>query len=141
MTPPGQDRRPSEVTDDYYLYADRKRGEYPRSTPRSGKWLFWVDNEEVDVVWAKIKKATEEGRLGSQSKVATAKPNPLTVDPSKRVFCVYTYDWTDEADVRRVREELRELGISQRIPYKTDADTSSGKYKATGHTRISKYYE
>jgi hypothetical protein len=40
---------------------------------------------------------------------------------------VYTYDWQDEKDVRRVRQELRELGITQRIPYKSDEETRAGK--------------
>ncbi len=116
-------------------------GRYPRGTPRSGKWLFWVKEDDVDEVWARIREATERGRLGSQSKVATARPNPLAVDPDKRVICVYTYDWKDKTDAMRIREELRKLGITQQIPYKTDEDTLKGKYRAKGHTRISKYYE
>lgn len=134
-------RKPFEVSDVYWLYADRKTGHYPRTTPQSGKWLIWVPEKEIDEVWDRIRRATEEGRLGSQSKVATARPSPLAVDPRKRVICVYTYDWTDEKDVRQIREELRKLGITEPIPYKSDADTLAGKYKAKGHKRISKYYE
>jgi len=29
-------------------------------------------------MWAKIKKAVEEGKLGDRAKVSTAKPSPLT---------------------------------------------------------------
>ncbi len=68
-------------------------------------------------------------------------PNPNARDPNMRVICVYTYDWMDEKDVRRVREELREIGIARKIPYKSDQDTLDGKYQVSGHTRISKYYE
>ncbi len=133
--------KPSEATEVYYLYADRKQGHYRESTPRSGKWLIFIPEEAVDEVWARIGEATEQGKLGGSAKVATARPNPLALDPKKRVICVYTYDWTDEADVRRIREELRKLGITQQIPYKTDEDTLKGKYRKKGHTRISKYYE
>ncbi len=49
-----------------------------------------------------------------------------------KVICVYTYDWTDEADVRRVRQELRALGITSKIPYKTDDDTNAGRYSSQG---------
>jgi len=133
--------RPSGVTEVYWIYARRKSGEYPRSTKRSGKWLVFVDIKNVDEVWAKIKKATEEGKLGSSAKVATAKPNPNATDPNTKVICVYTYDWIDEKDVKRVREELRKLGIVNKISYKADEDTLSGKYRVRGHTRISKYYE
>jgi len=138
---PHSDAKPSEITEVYWIYAERRKGEYPEPTLRSGKWLVFVDKNDVDEVWDKIKKAVEEGKLGSDAKVATAKPNPLATNPNKRVICVYTYDYTDEQDVRRVREELRHLGINGRIPYKTDEDTLSGKYQITGHTRISKYFE
>jgi len=40
-----------------------------------------------------------------------------------------------------VREELRNLDITNKIPYKADEDTLSGKYIVRGHTKISKYYE
>jgi hypothetical protein len=92
-------------------------------------------------VWAKIKHATEDGRLGDSAKVATARPNPHVSDPSNKVICVHTYDWTDEEDVRRIRDELRALGIVAKIPYKTDRDTSAGRYAKRGQRRISKYYE
>jgi len=80
-------------------------------------------------------------KIGAPSKVATARPNPLAAESGAKVICVYTYDWTDEKDVKRVREELRKFGVVNKIPYKSDEDTLSGKYRVTGHTRISKYYE
>ena len=114
---------PSEVTDVYWISAKNKIGNYPTTTEQSGKWLLFVNTQDIDEVWAKIKQATEEGRLGQGSKVATAKPNRNEVDPRKKVICVYTYDWTDEADVRKVREELRQLGFAGKISYKSDNDT------------------
>lgn len=56
-------------------------------------------------------------------------------------MCVYTYDWTDEEDVMRVREELRKLGITRKIPYKSDEDTLAGRYYKAGDSNLSKYYE
>jgi len=44
-------------------------------------------------------------------------------------------------DVERIQEELRKLGITNKIPYKADEDTLKGKYRITGHRRINKYYE
>ncbi len=138
---PYSDAKPSNVTGVYWIYATRKKGKYPKPTPRTGKWLIFVDPENVDEVWAKIKKAVEEGKLGNSAKVAAAKPNPMAGKSGAKVICVYTYDWTDEKDVTRIREELRKLGITNKIPYKADEDTLSGKYRITGHRRISKYYE
>jgi len=57
------------------------------------------------------------------------------------VICVYTYDWTDKEDVKRIRQELRDLGITRKIPYKADRETLSGKYAIRGDKRISKYFE
>lgn len=138
---PYSECKPSDVIDAYWIYAIRKEGKYPKATQKSGKWLVFVDIKNVDEVWTKIKKATEEGKLGSGAKVATARLNPNATNPNTKVICVYTRDWTDKEDVKRVREELRKLGITNKIPYKADKDTRSGKYRITGHTRISKYYE
>jgi len=57
------------------------------------------------------------------------------------VICVYTYDWTDERDARRVRQELRHLGVTKKIPYKSDKDTLAGKYATRGQKPIGKYFE
>lgn len=135
-----REEKPSSVTDKHWLYAYRQKGRYPKSI-RSGKWLVFVPAEHIDEVWAKIKNAVEEGKLGNTAKVATAKPNPNATNPNTKVICVYTHDWTDESDVKRVREELRRIGITNKIPYKSDEDTLSGKYHTTSATRISKYYE
>lgn len=138
---PYAERAPSSVTETAWIYAERMTGPYPPATLRSGKWLIFVPVREVDQVWATIKAATEAGRLGGCAKVATAKPRATAKDPNARVICVYTYDGSDEADVRRVREVLRELGITRRIPYKADQDTLDGTYGVNGHTRIGKFYE
>ena len=140
ISEPHSEDKPSEVTEVYWIYALRKEGDYPEPTPRSGKWLIFVPAMKVDEVWAKIKRATEEGKLGGSSKVATAKPISLPSQKAKhpeiRVICVYTYDWADEVDVRRIREELRRLGITWKIPYKADEDTIKGRYGKG----VSKYY-
>jgi len=133
--------KPSQVTEAYWLSAERKAGEYPAHTERGGKWLLFVPVSQIDEVWAKVKDATEKGLLGGSSKVATAKPNPNATNHDSKVICVYTYDWTDEEDVRRVRAVLRELGIVANIPYKADNDTLAGNYANRGQKRISKYYE
>src|SRR3989344_3916595 len=132
---------PSDVNDVYWIYAERKVGKYPESTASSGKWLIFVNPERLDTVWRKIKYATENGKLGYESKTATAKPNPLAGKSKQKVICVYTYDWTDKQDVKRIRNELKKLGIVWRIPYKTDRDTLDGKYRGMISQRISKYYE
>lgn len=141
MTRKEQQARPSLVTDDYWVYAERKTGVYPTATERSGKWLIFVPLPNIDAVWERVRAATEAGKLGDSAKTATAMQNPNAVDQTKKVICVYTYDWQDKEDVMRIRAELRNIGISWKIPYKADVDTDAGRYRVMGHTRISKYYE
>lgn len=108
---------------------------------KSGKWLIFVDRKNVDEVWGKVRSATEKGVLGIEAKVSSKLGADSSSEKSSHVICVYTHDWKDEKDVRRVREELRKLGVTQKIPYKADVDTIKGRYRALGHTKISKYYE
>jgi hypothetical protein len=131
---------PSQVTNEYWLFAERKQGTYPAHSQNGGKWLIFVQVERIDKIWSKIKLATEAGKLGEMSKVATAKANPNATNSNIKVICVYTHDWMDEEDVMRIRQELRQLGITRKIPYKADEDTESGKYANQGTKRISKYY-
>jgi hypothetical protein len=44
------------------------------------------------------------------------------------MICVFTYDWTDAEDVLRVRQALRDLGITKKLGYKADEDTRAGRY-------------
>ncbi len=77
--------------------------------------------------------------MGDSAKVATARKNPHELDPKERVICVYTYDADDYADVSRVREALREIGYTRKLPYTMDDATLAGRYSAGG--RVSRYYE
>ncbi len=132
--------RPSQVRDEYWLFAKRKRGNYPASTANSGKWLIFAPISQIDEMWTKIKHATEDGRLGDWAKVATAKPNPNASDPATKVICVYTYDWTDEADVGRIPPGAARPGnclqdsIQGGPRYRLSADTLSGAIDASPST-------
>ncbi len=137
----GDGRRPSEVFEQYWLYAERRDADsYPEHSERGGKWMLFIKSSETDEWWAKIKVATESGLLGSSAKVATMKPNPNAASHHTKLICVYTYDVGDERDCLRVRQALRDLGVTWKIPYKTDADTHAGKYSRNG-VRVSKRYE
>lgn len=125
----------------YWAYAQRKVGEYPEHTSRGGKWLIFVSSHNLGKVWTKVKGAVEEGRLGSVAKAAGAMRNSHSQNSKAKVICVYTYDWKDHQDVKRIREELRKIGIVRKISYKTDEDTERGIYNANRSEKVSKYYE
>ena len=77
-----------------------------------------------------IRDATEAGTLGCGAKTAIPVPdaNPLYANSGYLLTCIYTYDFDDQKDVRRVLTGLRQLGFTHRLSYKSDADTLSGTY-------------
>lgn len=97
-----------------------------------GKWMLFPRPDRVDNLWETIVRATVAGELGIESKVAT-KPSGAT--GKTRLLVVYTRDYSDLVDVKRVVEKLRDLGLvtagmKKPIYYKTDAyswlDITSG---------------
>lgn len=143
LAEPYADSKPSEVSEVYWIYAERRKVPYPGPTRRSGKWLVLGDVGRIDGLWARVKVATESGRLGGRSKAATSKPNPTAADPNTRAICVYTYDSEDLEDVMRVRDELRALGVVEKIGYKTDEKTVAGIYVSRGYKaeEIRRYFD
>ena len=127
------------MTSDSWVYAQRKNGEYSEHTSRGGKWLIFVGSHNLSRIWNKIKIAVEGGKLGGLAKAP--RHSSRGQSSSIGVICVYTYDWTDCQDVKRIREELRKIGIIRKISYKTDDDTEQGIYRANSDEKISKYYE
>ncbi|KAK5684328.1 hypothetical protein LTS10_004195 [Elasticomyces elasticus] len=87
-----------------------------------GKWMLFPTEEDVARVWRLVAEGTAEGKLGPTSKVATYDPDSKT-----RVICVYTYNFADTPDVRRVLDGLVDLNLVSRtdkaIYYKCDAYT------------------
>jgi hypothetical protein len=131
--------RPSQFSGDHYLHVTGP--EPAEGTPRRpGKWMIFVTRTRVDALWEEIRRAVVAGRLGHAAKVSTALPDPLSPDPKKHMICVYTANEDDAADVRRVRGVLRGLGITWKIPYKSDAPARAGQYEGMAGP-AAKYYE
>jgi hypothetical protein len=106
---------PSQAAGVYWIEAvPETAGRAP--TSRAGRWIIPTNVHEVDKLWAKIRNATKAGTLGYKAKVSTA-ARELGMDKDDRIIHVTTYDAEDAADVERVRQALRELGISGRIEY------------------------
>ncbi|KAL8735630.1 MAG: hypothetical protein Q9166_000799 [cf. Caloplaca sp. 2 TL-2023] len=94
----------------------------------SGKWMLFPYPEDVNRHWAVVAEATVNRELGTAAKVA---PDNRKGDRVPRLICVYTKDFSDVDDVKRVLERLIELGLvkkkaEQGIYYKADAFTELG---------------
>jgi hypothetical protein len=90
-----------------------------------GKWMLFPKPGELKRAWAIVATATSQGKLGPVSKVGIQKPGDEST-----LICVYTYDFSDFEDVRRVLNQLVELNLcyadGKPIFYKCDAYTYLG---------------
>lgn len=98
----------------------------------TGKWLVFAPCASVAARWEMISTATTRGQLGSGAKVST--DYPAASRDGRHVICVYTRDWRDLDDVRRVGRALGELGAVETgtLWYKADEQTLAGVYTASG---------
>ncbi|KAJ5357621.1 Protein of unknown function DUF1917 [Penicillium brevicompactum] len=87
-----------------------------------GKWMLFPTPDEVDETWATIARAMDKGELGDTAKVA-----PNDGSGHSPLICVYTVDFADVEDVKRVAKKLVDLGLVGKGPrpifYKSDAYT------------------
>jgi len=102
---------------------------------RDGKWMLFPTPNDVDRIWRIIAQATWDGKLGVAAKVATKPDGQEACErAAQRLICIYTYDFSDEDDVKRVLLSMRELGLldnrgddhpeaARAIYYKCDAYT------------------
>lgn len=71
------------------------------------QWLLFSSADEVDAIWKVVARGTVQGDLGIAAKVV-----PDEGDSSRaRVICIYTKNFTDIEDIRRVAKQMKELGL------------------------------
>ncbi|KAL4740071.1 hypothetical protein BDV11DRAFT_186114 [Aspergillus similis] len=91
----------------------------------TGKWMMFIAPDQVDSYWEAVADATMKGLLGIGAKVATL--SEADVQGKARFMAVYTRDYDDIVDVKRVLKKLVELELVKRgerpIYYKRDALT------------------
>jgi hypothetical protein len=121
---------PTKETLEVWLYEFNRTPEFKKTLKsldynKTGKWLLFIPPEKVDQVWKRIEKATKLGKLGIQSKVATA----IGAWRYKyHLICVYTQDYEDREDLMRVRKTLRRMGFKEKLGYKRDIETINNKH-------------
>ncbi|KAL4988286.1 hypothetical protein BDW68DRAFT_196798 [Aspergillus falconensis] len=90
----------------------------------TGKWMMFITPDRVDSYWEAVADATMKGHLGIGAKVATQSDSDE--QGKARLMAVYTRDYEDIADVKRVLRKLLELKLVKEerpIYYKRDALT------------------
>jgi len=101
---------PSHISGNYWVESKPLTPTHP-PTSRAGEWIIPTTVDAVDSLWHDIKTATEAGHLGYKSKVSTA-PTHDQPASNARLIVVRTYDADDLADVARVEQALRALGVT-----------------------------
>jgi GNAT superfamily N-acetyltransferase len=96
-------------------------GDRSDASPWGGKWVLMV-TKDVDAEWRQVVAAVQEGKLGPAAKVGSA-AWVTEAQASGYPLLVYTDDYRDLGDLRRVLAGLRSLGFDQRAFYKEDAAT------------------
>lgn len=124
-----------------WIYAFHDKDGYPRDTERSGKWLVFAPATNIDTTWTQFKKALHQGSFGRVMKVATRARLDRYDNVMKHVICVYTYDYEDIQDIKRVRQALRSLGVTWKISYKDDETTNSFQYASNSPKPVSRHRE
>lgn len=71
----------------------------------SGKWMLFVNRQNVDEVWRRVVRATANNELGIAAKV------DLADGDDQLLICVYTRDFRDTVDITRVLLKLRSLEL------------------------------
>ncbi|KIW88963.1 uncharacterized protein Z519_10447 [Cladophialophora bantiana CBS 173.52] len=114
----------------------------------SGKWMLFPQEGEVDRVWAVVAHAVWEGKLGTAAKVATAKGEGEIMiddgggsggggqDRDQRLICVYTQDFSDQADIKRVLRALKDLGLLHLRLDRSNGGFKTIYYKCDAYTHL-----
>ena len=94
--------------------------------------MLFPTAERVDVVWAKVVRGTVEGQLGIAAKVATKIGGKA--EDEARLICIYTADFEDRKDIKRVLLEIVKMGLAEAV-----ANGSTGRqiwYKPDCYTHL-----
>lgn len=70
--------------------------------------MLFCTVSDVNTVWEIVAKATVNNELGIAAKVA---PKSTTDFRAERIICVYTADFSNTQDVKRVATSLHRLGL------------------------------
>ena len=70
------------------------------------QWMLFLSIKDLDRIWRSVVDGVINNRLGP-----TAKVTPDEGRSGERLICVYTKDFRDEDDIRRVLRELVSMGV------------------------------
>jgi hypothetical protein len=133
---------PSQETNRFWIYANNPYDKSIIDPNLTGKLMLFIKKDQLDAQWNIIKKATEDGRLGYNSKCSTAALNPNAIDDIHGLICVYTADYQNMDEIYSIEKKLRKLIQYQgTMYYKTDMQTMLDKKEGNGFVYLYKLDE
>jgi hypothetical protein len=135
------DALPSRATHFPWIYVQRMQGSYPGGAKeQGGHWRICVSRSDVDALWQRIAEAVRQGALGRLARVSTLSGSSQFQN-QEHVILVYTYGAQDEADIKRIRTGLRELGVDWPIAYKAHGSRPEQIPLLHNHDPFTLYFE
>ena len=80
----------------------------------AGKWMLFPRPQDVDTVWATVAKAVASDQLGMSAKVAPDSEGKGKEGKRARLICIYTEDFSDKEEIKKVLGRLNALGLVPR---------------------------
>ncbi|WP_157645510.1 putative phosphothreonine lyase domain-containg protein [Burkholderia ubonensis] len=114
-------RVPSNPKLQFFWLHSQPEGNPFYSKQKSGKWCLCFTAEEVDEAWARIDALVAAGKV--RAAIASTLWGSQQRGFDTLVICVFTEDWEDRDEVRRVRQLLLDEGFTTSMGYKRDIDT------------------
>jgi regulator of replication initiation timing len=99
------------INENHWLSQENEK--YRQRLAKMGRWLIFGKSEQLKGIWKKIQRHTTLGKLGVESRINLIKGHK----DADCVISIYTGDYSDEAEVKNVREKLRELGFAEPLQY------------------------
>lgn len=105
-----------EVSEFFWKYNPRNFA----PTGLTGKWCMFKTADEVDSLWNQVCAGVDSGKFSAA--ICSAK-HQAAIFGGSYLIAVYNESWENKADVDRVREALRGMGVSEELGYKRDIET------------------
>ena len=108
-----------------WIYAKQIENPYKElDRNKIGKWMLFIPEEHIHDIWCKICDGVKSKNIWE------AKVNPKAHLKDDYVIIVYTYNFEDRKDVKRVLDYLTKnnLTLNKTIYYKTDLQTKQKIY-------------
>lgn len=118
---------PTSYYDRPWIHAFNDNYDFKNFMPsRCGKWILRCSEEFVDLNWSIVKKETELGNLGMESKVSTMLKSPDHANDPNFVIMIYNDNWELKDAVFDLLDKIKKLNLklcNDQVRYKNDQQT------------------